>query len=291
MSKKALVVDNDFLFVEFLTALLEKKGYEVTKAYHGQEGVSILDSKSFDLIATDLVMPKIDGTHLIRFARRKSHDNYYSIIAVSSTMIEQRESLNELGADYYIAKGPLEYMEHQFNKVIDKIESEPADLSSEDNYFQAENTYAREATLELIKALNFKNAIIESLMAGIIVADKNGRILMANTPALTLMGRSIEDLLNAPITAILPEEERGELMEELKSTAYNRRKEMRWIPLFIHSKQVRLLVSQLVVEGKNEGWVIVMDTVGQASQEANTLEESQTAFPTAVPLHEVKAHS
>jgi len=40
MSKRALVVDNDFFFVEFLTELLEKRGYEVIKAYDGKEGVA-----------------------------------------------------------------------------------------------------------------------------------------------------------------------------------------------------------------------------------------------------------
>ena len=39
MSKKALVVDNDFFFVEFLTELLQKRGYNVTSAYDGKEGI------------------------------------------------------------------------------------------------------------------------------------------------------------------------------------------------------------------------------------------------------------
>jgi CheY-like chemotaxis protein len=36
MQKTALVVDNDFFFVEFLGELLEKKGYKVIKAYDGK---------------------------------------------------------------------------------------------------------------------------------------------------------------------------------------------------------------------------------------------------------------
>ena len=87
------------------------------------------------------------------------------------------------------------------------------------------------------------------------------------------------------------EKERRNLMEELKSTAYNRKKGIRWIPLFINSKQVRGVVSLLEVEGKKEGWVIVIDTVSQASKETNTLEESVTTLPTTVSLHEVNACS
>jgi len=43
MQKKALVVDNDFFFVEFLSELLTKRGYQVLKAYNGKEGIAKLE--------------------------------------------------------------------------------------------------------------------------------------------------------------------------------------------------------------------------------------------------------
>ena len=70
MAKKALVVDNDFFFVEFLTELLENKGYEVIKAYDGKEGISKLEEAGFNILFADLIMPKIDGLRLIKFARK-----------------------------------------------------------------------------------------------------------------------------------------------------------------------------------------------------------------------------
>ena len=75
MSKRALVVDNDFFFVEFLAELLEKRGYEVTKAYDGKEGMSNFEKGPFDILFTDLIMPKIDGVQLIKIARQKFSDS------------------------------------------------------------------------------------------------------------------------------------------------------------------------------------------------------------------------
>ncbi|MCX5882929.1 MAG: response regulator [Deltaproteobacteria bacterium] len=67
MSKKALVVDNDFFFVEFLTEILQKRGYEVFKAYDGKEGITRLNEKPVvDVLFVDLVMPKIDGRQMIQ---------------------------------------------------------------------------------------------------------------------------------------------------------------------------------------------------------------------------------
>ena len=49
MQKKALVVDNDFFFVEFLSELLAKRGYQVLKAYNGKEGIAKLENDSVDI--------------------------------------------------------------------------------------------------------------------------------------------------------------------------------------------------------------------------------------------------
>ena len=53
--KKALVVDNDFFFVEFFSELLEKQNYEVYKAYDGKEGITILSEVVPDLLFVDFV--------------------------------------------------------------------------------------------------------------------------------------------------------------------------------------------------------------------------------------------
>ena len=71
MQKKALIVDSDFFFVEFLSDLLEKRGYQVIKAYDGKEGIGKLEDFTVDIIFADLVLPKIDGKQLFRFIRKK----------------------------------------------------------------------------------------------------------------------------------------------------------------------------------------------------------------------------
>jgi CheY-like chemotaxis protein len=87
MMKRALVVDNDFFFMEFLTELLEAREYEVIKAYDGKEGISKLEQEEFDLIFVDMIMPKIDGKQLIRFTRSRFPNAHFPIVAL--TIIEQ----------------------------------------------------------------------------------------------------------------------------------------------------------------------------------------------------------
>ncbi|MFH0843859.1 MAG: response regulator, partial [Pseudomonadota bacterium] len=89
MTKKALVVDNDFFFVEFLTELLEQREYEVIKAYDGKEGISKLEEGLVDIIFVDLIMPKIDGRQFIQFTRKKYPDGRFPIVTHSGSIIEQ----------------------------------------------------------------------------------------------------------------------------------------------------------------------------------------------------------
>jgi len=77
MPKKALVVDNNYFFVEFFSELLEKRGYLVTKAYNGKEGISKLANGPVDIIFADLIMPKVDVRQFIQFIRMKYPENHF----------------------------------------------------------------------------------------------------------------------------------------------------------------------------------------------------------------------
>jgi len=125
ISKTVLVVDNDIFFVEFLTDLLEAREYRVIKAYDGKEGISKLEQGRVDLLFVDLIMPKIDGKQFIKFIRTSYSGAGFPIVALSGVMVEQLDRLEELGADYFIAKGPMEKMAKHIEALLDKIEAEP----------------------------------------------------------------------------------------------------------------------------------------------------------------------
>ena len=125
MQKKVLVVDSDYFFVEFLSELLTKRGYKVLKAYNGKEGIAKLEDDMVDLLFADLVLPKVDGRQFFKFIRNKYNGNQIPMVALSGTMIEQIGSLNEIGADFYIAKGPIDQLTIKLNEFMAEIETRP----------------------------------------------------------------------------------------------------------------------------------------------------------------------
>lgn len=256
MSKRALVVDNDFFFVEFLRERLEQRGYDVVRAYDGKEGISKLADTSPDIFFVDLIMPKIDGRRLIEFTRSKYPQADYPIIAVSGAIIEQRESLYEIDADYFFQKGPLEAMTEQLDLLMDKIEKQPPGSSAGKELFEPGRLFTRQETGELIELLNFQRAVIEGVGAGVLVLDTDARIIQVNSSGLKILDSSIDEVLNQPVIDILAGEERSELGDALKKVSRDPEGRKISLSATINSQEVVLVVCLLRFGGKLSGFVI-----------------------------------
>jgi len=261
MAKKALVVDNDFFFVEFLSELLENKGYEVVKAYDGKEGISKLDEGSFDVLFVDLVMPKIDGLQLIKFVRRKFSHHRFAIIAVSATLIEQMDEVKNIGADYCVVKGPLEKMTSLINDLLDNLEIHGPPESAHGQLIDPGNLYFRQATTELVEGMKFQKAVFDCIGVGILVLDRDARVMSANAMALELLNKPLEDVLNQRITAAFPREEQGRLVHVLKEVAKNLNLRKHSLSLTCGFEKLRLVVSILRMGNDLDGWVLAMEDI------------------------------
>jgi CheY-like chemotaxis protein len=83
MSYTILVVDDEADVRKFLTAVLEKRGYNTVTAGDGKEAFDIAERESPDLVILDLQMPDQSGTDFYRrLAKHKSLQNI-PIIVVS----------------------------------------------------------------------------------------------------------------------------------------------------------------------------------------------------------------
>ena len=58
---KILVCDDDREIVEAIEIYLQQEGYEVVRAYDGEEVLEILKKQAVDLLIIDVMMPKLDG--------------------------------------------------------------------------------------------------------------------------------------------------------------------------------------------------------------------------------------
>ncbi len=259
MTKKALVVDNDFFFLEFLSEVLEKRGYEVIKAQDGKEGISKLEEGPVDFLFLELIMPKIDGRRLINYARKKFPKALFPIIAVSGYLVEQMDDLDEIGADYYIAKGTMEKMGDHVDTCLDKIEKAPFPDPDDNVFLEPGQVYPRQATVELMDILNYQVAVTESAGIGILVVDTDAKIIHANISALEIINKPLENVLTRPVTSIFPAEEKERMVDVLKRVIRDEAARKIGLTINMNSGEIRTIVSVLNVHDKKAGWVLSVE--------------------------------
>jgi CheY-like chemotaxis protein len=115
---KILLVEDNELNRDMLSRRLERKGFEVSIAVDGRQGVAKALEGAYDLILMDMSLPEIDGWTATRQLRADPRTQSVPIIALTAhAMAGDREKAIGAGCDDYDSK-PVE-----FSRLLAKIEA------------------------------------------------------------------------------------------------------------------------------------------------------------------------
>jgi len=104
--KRILVVDDSLTVREVEKELLLSKGYFVDLAVDGMDGWNAVRRISYDLVITDVDMPRMDGIDLVKSIKQDLHLKILPVMIVSyKDRSEDRRRGLDAGADYYLTKG------------------------------------------------------------------------------------------------------------------------------------------------------------------------------------------
>jgi two-component system sensor histidine kinase and response regulator WspE len=119
--KRVLVVEDSFTVRELERKLLVNCGYEVEVAVDGMDGWNAARTAHFDLVITDVDMPRMDGIELVTLIKKDPHVKSLPVMIVSyKDRPEHRRRGLDAGADYYLTKGSF-HDETLLNAVVDLI--------------------------------------------------------------------------------------------------------------------------------------------------------------------------
>ena len=121
-SLKILLIDDEEHLLANLCYFLNYKNYDVTSASDGLEGLELIenDQPRFDLIITDIIMPRINGISLISIIKKKFPD--MPVIAITGWGEYPGEFALECHADTVLSKPfELSELEKAINKLIYSI--------------------------------------------------------------------------------------------------------------------------------------------------------------------------
>ncbi|WP_160063608.1 response regulator [Psychromonas sp. L1A2] len=100
--KNLLLIDDDKELVSLLADFLTSAGFNIEVAYDGEQGLSKILSKNYNLILLDIIMPRMNGFEVLRLLRQK---NDTPVLMLTNKSNEKDIQLAlEMGADDYISK-------------------------------------------------------------------------------------------------------------------------------------------------------------------------------------------
>lgn len=100
-----LVVDDNRMNRLKMTRALDRGDFQISEASGGQEALDLLQSQVFHLVLLDLLMPEVDGFHVLE--RMQSDQQLARIPVIMVSAVEEKEAVErclKIGAVDYIAK-------------------------------------------------------------------------------------------------------------------------------------------------------------------------------------------
>ncbi len=185
---KVLVVDDDEVSRIGCERILELSKYEVDLAEDGMEGLEKIRNNNYDLVVTDLMMPRMDGMQFLEEIR-KIDEKIVPIVITGYATIENAVDAVKKGAYDYLAKP---FTPDEFRAKIERA-LEKRRLLLEAEKLRAEHIIEKTRT----------NTIINCMSEGVIATNKEGQILLINPAALKMLRLKDGDVFGKNVLGLL----------------------------------------------------------------------------------------
>ena len=106
---KILVIEDEKRVADLLKIGLEENGYQVLVAYDGEMGWRLFQSNDFQLIISDIILPKLNGFELCQEIRKADEEIPILMLTALGTADDKLEGF-DVGADDYMVK-PFDFRE------------------------------------------------------------------------------------------------------------------------------------------------------------------------------------
>ena len=262
--RDVLVADNDIFFTRLVENYFKEKGLNVETALDGKEAIEKLSKKQFDLVIVDLVLPKISGKDVVLYITSKCKRNYEDeevriilpiVVLTSSTLIEQMEKLKDIDVNFVLAKAPLQMLLEAMNFMIyselTSLDFKQKELPISDAIFP------REATHDLLLELDFYEGLFKQLPLGVVVLDKDTKIIRVNEKGIGIINLPKEDILGREIFDVLPRDVLPELKTAMKKALTDNKAEPSIVLGDLNTNFSQIWVTLLRQEGFT-GWLMIL---------------------------------
>jgi two-component system response regulator PilR (NtrC family) len=105
---------------DFLQIFLTKEGHDVAMAPNGQKAIELLDAQPFDLVITDLKMPKVDGIAVLKKARAVDPETQVLVITAFASHETAVEAMKAGAYDYLVKPFKVDEVRHFVGNALER---------------------------------------------------------------------------------------------------------------------------------------------------------------------------
>jgi two-component system, NtrC family, response regulator AtoC len=123
--KSVLVVEDDPVIRHYLEITFQEPNTQITSVSDGQTAVDVINKRDFDLVFTDLKIPKLNGIQVLRHIKEKK-PHIDVVIGTAYGTIDNAVEAMRLGASDYLTKP---FQKQDIKNVLKKLLSDDVDLN------------------------------------------------------------------------------------------------------------------------------------------------------------------
>ena len=204
---KVLVIDDEAVIREGCERILSREGLEVITASGGEEGLEAIEgaSRSIDAVLLDLKMPGLSGMEVLERALQIEPSLPLIVITGYATVDSAVEAMKKGAYDFI----PKPFTPDQLRLVVRRaLEKRRLEREAERLKAEAARTL-RDVATEKSKV----RTIINCMADGVLVTDKEGRVVLTNPAAGRLLGIEAEAQVGKPLREAIGEEKLVEAVD------------------------------------------------------------------------------
>ena len=140
--KKVLIADDNRSTVEALQSLVEGLGVKADGCFNGRDAIDMAKKTKYDLVITDLKMPKADGMKVLRTIKGNTPDTLVIVVTAFGTIDSAVEAVKEGAYDFITKPYSFDEIELKISKALEQkdLQSKVARLSAQQEYYLEEES-------------------------------------------------------------------------------------------------------------------------------------------------------
>jgi len=267
--KNVLIADCSPSFMDSISQILLEEGYQVMKAYSGMDALEMIKLKPCHCVFLDLMIPKVDGARVCRYIKEDLQFSHIPVIILSGTIAENTSHLDDIGADFYIAKGPMESMRKNILTVLKQLEVGFKIHGERAPVLGIGSLFPRSVTKDLLQYQRHHETILKNMGEGVIEVDADFKIVRINPAGLKILQTLERKVVGSNLCNLFNNnKEMYEILHRLSRARgyYNEN-----LTLSYEDKTLRIVFTNLLEKGNNEGFLLIVQDITDLSQKIEEL--------------------